>query len=279
MDKLEHNFSRPIARHRKQIYIWSTVLSCLPFFGGMMGVGLGYLPPAESYFWAAIICYTGLMVPLIAAWWDAPDENRTTLERAFEFCLIWVPVTAFSQVLWEFPWLIMELMGLMNGIGPDDKWLWAWWGYAAVDTRYLSSNGAVFAMEALAVPGGFGLCWVLHQLFTQSHDVEKRLRALMIMLLAFTEMLTVVIIYLISELYDGLHHLDYSTYGPTFSFWFVFIYMNIAWLIVPLMAIPYVVKMIDYMYRVELPAVIAVKRVRTQSGPNQIPASGKIVPA
>jgi len=279
MDKLEHNFSRPIAPHRMRIYIWGGVLSCLPFFGGLFGVGLGYLPPAKSYFWSAMICYTGLMVPLLVAWWDAPGEKRTTLERAFEFCLIWVPVTAFSQVLWELPWLVMELMGLMKGMGPEDKWLWTWWGYATVDTRYLSGNSAVFAMEALAVPGGFSLIWVFHQLKTQSHDVEKRLRALIVALLTFTEMLAVVLIYFISEFYDGLRNISYATYGPTFSFWFVFIYMNIAWFIAPLVSIPFVIKMIDYMYRVELPAAIAVKKVRPPSGSTHVTASGKIVPA
>jgi len=252
MNQQKHNFNRPWATHRKRLYLLDVIMILIVTIIPWAGVLMGKFDPGRSYYWWGLIVYFFYVSPVFIAWWDAPGENRTTLEKAYEFTCVWIPISAGSQVLWEIPWIVMELMGMMNGAGPQDVWLWFWWGFGVGDTRYLISDPLIFALECGAIPGGLLLSWILYRLVTAGENSAKRLRSLILLALTFCEMLTVVAIYFIAEIYNGFGHLNYDTYGFAYTFYYLFIYMNIWWFIVPAVALPFVLKMIDYLYRVEV---------------------------
>ncbi|MCV7252907.1 hypothetical protein H7J86_12095 [Mycobacterium hackensackense] len=246
MQKL--NFARPVAAHRRRIYAVMFVLGVLITGIPFLGVGFGVLPPEPTYtIWGALI-YIPLLVPLFTAWWDAPGENRTWSERAAEFTMVWFPVTASSQITWETPWLIGDLTGIMNGAGPDDRWVWLWWGYGAADTRYLTSDAGLYGMEVVAVIGGLALftAWFYLLRAKATGDDIKRIKGLFVGIVACSMMLAVVSIYYISETRAGFADLEQ---GFWMGFMFKFVFMNIWWVFAPLITIPFMIKQIDYLYR------------------------------
>lgn len=255
---------RPFAPQRKRIYLAMFVLGCLitgiPFFG----VGFGLMPPEPTYtLWGALI-YIPLLVPLFVAWWDAPGENRTWTERSAEFTMVWFPVTASSQITWEIPWLVGDLAGVMAGAGPEDRWVWLWWGYGAADTRYLTSDPGLYGMEVVAVIGGVALftAWLYLLRAKANRDAVKRIKGLFVGLVAEGLMLAVVMIYYISEIRAWGADLEQ---GFWMGLMFKFIFMNIWWVFAPLVAIPFIIKQIDYLYRT-LPSHVSTE-VDSQRAP------------
>jgi hypothetical protein len=252
------DFDRPIAPHRKRIYLVMFVLGVLitgiPFFG----VGFGVFPAEPTYLIWGILIYIPLLVPLFTAWWDAPGENRTWTERAAEFTMVWFPVTASSQITWESPWLIGDLAGVMNGAGPEDRWVWLWWGYGAADTRYITSDSGLYGMEVVAVIGGLTLftAWFYLLRAKTTGSTIKRIKGLFVGIVACSMMLAVVSIYYISESRAGFSNLKQGFWE---GFMFKFIFMNIWWVFAPLITIPFSIKMIDYLYKT-MPAQIAPPR-------------------
>ena len=240
------DFNRPVAPHRKRIYltmfILGTLITGIPFFG----VGLGLLPPEPTYLIWGILIYIPLLVPLFTAWWDAPGEGRAWSERAAEFTKVWFPVTASSQITWETPWLIGDLAGIMNGAGPRDRWVWLWWGYGAADTRYITGDSGLYGMEVVAVIGGLALFTAWCYLLKAGGDKIKRIKGLFVGIVACSMMLAVVSIYYISETRAGFSHLEQGFWE---GFMFKFIFMNIWWVFAPLITIPFMIKQIDYLYK------------------------------
>src|SRR5271163_2714606 len=154
MDIEQHDFARPWAAQRKWVYIASAVAGFLLTVVPVVLVGIGVWPMEPTgYIVAAAICVP-IIAPMLAAWWDAPGENRTTLEKVNEFMIIWFPITAASQIFWELTWLVGDASGLMN-LTEQDHWGWMWWFYGAADTRYLHSDAGLYGMETFAVIGGF----------------------------------------------------------------------------------------------------------------------------
>ncbi len=273
MEIKAHNFFRPWAPHRIRIYQLMLILGVLITFIPWGGVVAGIFDPRLSYWAWGILIYIPLLVPLFVAWWDAPGENRTQLERAFEFIVIWFPVTASSQITWEIPYLILDALGYMNGAGPENVGLWIWWGYGIVDTRYLTSDPSIFGMECVAVLGGLTLFRAFLQLrkAMQSGDQRNLIAPLWWGFFSLSLMWGVVLIYFIEEIYNGFGNLKYDHYGYAYSFWYVFVFMNIWWAIAPLIALPYTRKIIDYLYRSELARELTSKSV--SENPAVVPAN------
>ena len=124
-----HDFRRPWARHRKRVYLWSSVAAALIAGVPILLVGLGVLPMEPTGSIAAVAICGPIIAPMVVAWWDAPLENRTLLEKANEFMIVWFPITAASQVLWEFSWLASSPWGRLRR--HSLRYLWwstsVWW--------------------------------------------------------------------------------------------------------------------------------------------------------
>ena len=181
---------------------------------------------------------------MVTAWWDAPQENRTTLEKANEFMIVWFPITAASQIFWELTWLVGDVFGKMN-LTEKDHWGWLWWFYGAADTRYLISDAGLFGMESVAVIGGIIMITQWWRLLTARNDVAKRINALWWSVFAMSMMLAVLVIYYIAEARAGFANIDQGFWG----FALKFVFMNIPWLVAPVVSLPFAAKQLAYLYR------------------------------
>jgi hypothetical protein len=253
MNRQQHDFARPIAVFRKRIYLACILLAVASALGPWGGVILGiFTPETAAWIWG-LVAYVALLTPLAVAWLDAPGENRSFLEKAYEFMLVWFPVSASSQVSWEFPWLIYDALGLMKGVGPQDHWAWQWWAYGTLaDKRYLTGDAGLFGVECLTVPAGFLLMVAFFGLIRAKADVKKRLRAMWQGFFAMSVMVGIPVIYFASEIRD--HFIHISTDFWTAAYWFVF--MNVWWTIVPAIILPLLVKMIASLYREQAASVV-----------------------
>jgi hypothetical protein len=240
----QHDFTKPWARQRKQVYIWSSVVALLITVIPFLMVGLGYWPMEPTgYIVAAAICVP-IIAPMVAAWWDAPGENRTTLEKVNEFMIVWFPITAASQIFWELPWLIGDAFGKMN-LTDADHWRFVWYFYGVADTRYLHSDPGLFGMETVAVIGGIILIIQSPRLLTAGHNVAKRINALWWAFFAMSLMLAVITIYYVAETRAGYVNIEQGSWG----FGLKFIFMNIPWAVAPAVSLPFVTKQLAYLYR------------------------------
>jgi hypothetical protein len=269
----QSDFARPVAPHRKRIYIAVAVISAITTLTPTLLVGFRVLPPEPTGFiWAVINCAL-LPIPLFVVWWDAPGENRTVQQRVYEFILVWFPVTALTEIWWELPWLILDLFGVMKGAGPDDRWVWVWWAYGEADTRYLTGSSSVWAMELVAVIAGimFGIAWIGLVRNKAGYDAEKRIRPLFLGLVGCAVSSAVVTIYYVTEFRSGFADIGLGLWeGVVFRF----ILWNICWVFAPFISVPLLIKQIDSSYR----ALGAAKRevtTPTASGRAGSPMSGR----
>jgi hypothetical protein len=242
-----HDFTRPWANHRKQVYIWSSAAALLLTVIPLFMVGLGYWPMEPTGFIVAAAICVPIIAPMAAAWWDAPGENRTTLEKTSEFMIVWFPITAASQIFWELPWLVGDAFGKMN-LTEGDRWGFVWYFYGATDTRYLHSDPGVFGMETVAVIGGIILIIQSPRLLTAGHNVAKRINALWWSFFAMSMMLAVLTIYYVAEIRAGFVNIEQGAWG----FGIKFVFMNIPWLVAPVISLPFVVKQLAYLYRMSV---------------------------
>jgi hypothetical protein len=165
------------------------------------------------------------------------------LEKANEFMIVWFPITAASQIFWELTWLVGDGLGWMN-LTENDHWGWMWWFYGAADTRYLTSDPGLFGMETFAVLGGVVMIVLWWRLLTAGDDVRKRINALWLAVFALVNMLTVFGIYYVAEARAGFENIEQGFWG----FALKFVFMNIPWLVAPVVSIPFIVKQLAYLY-------------------------------
>ena len=149
LETREPNFARPVAPHRGRIYLGVGLLTGVVFLGMTIGVQFGLIAPnltsdviANLLFGVPVI-----LVPLVILW-DAQGENRTRLDMAAELTLFYLPYTACSQIGYELMFLIGHPLGWWTPT-TDPGWKWLWWQYALADTRYVSGNPWIFALEVV----------------------------------------------------------------------------------------------------------------------------------
>ncbi|OJZ76139.1 hypothetical protein BRW65_01530 [Mycobacterium paraffinicum] len=241
----KHDFSRPIAQQRKRIYTacaaWATllVLACI------LLVGAGVFPLEPTGFIMTALLIPAIFTPPIVAWRDAPGESRTQLEKAYEFILVWFPITAIgSEIAWELPWLVGDLFGWMNFTG-NDPWGFYWSFYGFADTRYLESDPSLWAMEVVAVAGGISMLVQFLRLRNANADDRTRINALWWSLFTVSLMVAVCVIYYVSEIRFGLVHLQQGFWGLTVKI----ILVNIPWMVAPLITVPLCVRLLSYLIR------------------------------
>lgn len=189
-----------------------------------------------------------LYVAMAAAWWDAPREQRTTLEKSNEFLMVWIPITVSSQLFWELAWLVGDLLGYMD-LTEEDRWGWMWWLFGVADTRYLTGDPGLFAVETFVVIGGIVLLVQWFRLLAAGDDVAKRVNALWWCCLALTNNLTAFGIYYVAEARVSFEHLGQGYWG----FVLKFLFMNSPWLVGPVICLPFIVRQIAHLYRNTVP--------------------------
>jgi hypothetical protein len=247
----KHDFTRPAAPFRKRVYWWSSAYATVVAVGLIVGVGVEWLPmDPEVGIWGCTLFITPVFLAFIVSWMDAPGENRTILEKANEFQMVWfVVAAAASELWWELVWLIGDLAGWMN-LDENDRWGWIFWYYGINDTRYLTSDGDLWAMELAAVSGAAIMLYSWFKIRAAGNDPAKRIKPLWWCFFTMSVMLCVFFIYFVAEARHGFPHF------PRHHFWdisMVLIYENLPWLIAPIVSLPFVAKQLGYLYR-QLPA-------------------------
>jgi hypothetical protein len=245
---MRHDFARPWAPHRLKVYFWCAafglLFSVLPII--LVGTGVWPMEPTGLIFGPALC--VPLFVAMAAAWWDAPGENRTTLEKSNEFLMVWFPITAASEIFWELVWLVGDVLGYMD-LTEQDRWGWLWWIYGVADIRYLTSDPGLYAVETFVVIGGITLFVQWFRLGTAGDDIGKRINALWWSCFALTNNLTAFGIYYVSETRASFEHLEQGFWG----FVLKFLFMNSPWLVGPAICLPFIVKQLAYLYRISGP--------------------------
>jgi hypothetical protein len=241
----QHDFNRPIAAHRKRVYGWSALGAAMLMFVCVLMVGFGVWPMEPTgYVMTALMCVP-IIAPLLAAWWDAPGENRTTLEKSYEFLMVWFPVTAIgSELVWEVPWLIGDLLGWMN-FTYDDPWGFYWSFYGLADVRYLQSDASLWGMEVVAITGGVIMLISWLRLMGAGTNDRTRINALWWGFFAVSLMVAICVVYYASEFRAGMVHLEQGQLG----FWLKIIVINIPWAVCPIITAPFCAKQLTYLIR------------------------------
>ncbi|WP_181428429.1 Emopamil-binding protein [Mycolicibacterium moriokaense] len=242
----EHDFAKPWAKRRVRIYAWCFAVATIIAVGVIIGVGVGLLPMAPGT--GVVACFlfiTPVFVAFVTSWIDVPGENRTTLEKANEFQMIWfVVAAAASELWWELAWLIGDVLGWMH-LTEKQPWGFIFWYYGVADVRYLNSDGSLWAMEAAVVGGATILLVAWWKLKAAGNDPAKRIRPLWWTFFSMSMMVTVFFIYYVAEARHGFP--DF----PRRGFWdisIVLIYENLPWVIAPLISLPFVAKQLGYLY-------------------------------
>lgn len=245
----EHDFAKPWQKRRVTIYAWSFGFAAVIAVGVILGVGVGLLPmKPETGSIACFLFMTPVFIAFATSWFDVRGENRTTLEKANEFQMIWfVVAAAASELWWELAWVVGDLMGLMHTdhINGHNRWGFIFWYYSICDIRYLNSDGALWAEEFAVVAGALVLliCW--WKLRSAGNDPDKRIPPLWWSFFAMSMMLTVFFIYYVAEARHGFPNFPRHGFGDIAL---VLIYENLPWMIAPIVSLPFVAKQLGYLY-------------------------------
>ncbi|MEW5808735.1 MAG: Emopamil-binding protein [Actinomycetota bacterium] len=243
-----HDFTRPMAQRRMRIYQLCTAVMTVSAIFFVVGVGTGVLPNSPATAWIGSLFFvTPFYVALATAWWvEAPGENRTKLEKANEFQMIWCFIAAFgSEITWELPWLILDAFGKMD-LTAEDRWGYFFYFYNQVDTRYLKSDPALYGMELTVVGLSLVLLFAGWRIRKAGNgDIAQRIRLQWLSFASMSAMLTIFVVYYMAEVRNGFANVRKG-------FWdivIIFIYDNMAWFIAPVVLLPLVAQQIGYLYR------------------------------
>lgn len=184
---------------------------------GYLGVVAGLLPqdPTDDIsFFLVAVAYHGAFF----AFWDSPGEQRTAEQRCRLYIRWWL-ITALSAVLfWELPWYYLEAHILRldrptDVFHEDLRHLWIFWGYGIADSRFLTGDPTVKAVEWLSVHTGLAM---LPAFFAMQRD---RIWAFWLGALGMSGVAYATVIYVISEWYVGWPHVSLRPY----DFWVKFL--------------------------------------------------------
>jgi hypothetical protein len=229
----EPNLARPIAPHRLRIYLAVLSFTGIVFTAMTVGVGAGWISPTFTVDVVANLLFgiPILLVPFVF-FWNAPGERRTSLEKAAELTLLYLPYTASSQLGFELPFLIGHPLGLWTTDG-NPGWKWLWWQYALTDTRYVSSNSWIFGLEFWAVTVGIIFTITCRQLLRKDLSDHSRLKWLWLAFFGTASLCGTVTAYYASEFRAGFANIGQGAYG----LWFKFIGENIFYFVLPYLAL------------------------------------------
>src|ERR1700712_4358518 len=154
MSEHQPNLAQPWAPHRLKVYLAITAITGITFVGMTIGVGVGVIAPTFTADVVANLLFgvPVILLPLVLLW-EGRGQRRSRLEKAAELVLVYLPYTAGSQIGYELVFLLGHPFGLWEPT-TDPGWKWLWWQYGLADTRYVSGNPWIFALEVVGVCTG-----------------------------------------------------------------------------------------------------------------------------
>jgi hypothetical protein len=237
--------ARPFAPHRQRTYIG--LLSVVGFVFVFMTIAeaTGLLPPTLAVDVAANLIFgiPVLLLPLIL-FWKARGEQRSRLQLAAELTLVYIPLTAGSQLTYELPFLLGHPFNLWTAT-THPGWRWLWWQYGMADTRYRSDDPWIFGLEFAAVPVGIMLTIAWLRLLRKGLSDESRIKCLWLIFFGVAELLTGTVVYYVSEIRAGFHDIGQGAYG----LWFKLVGENVPYMILPVFVLYAVYLQVDYLTR------------------------------
>eukprot|EP01094_Clydonella_sp_ATCC50884_P021845 TRINITY_DN4892_c0_g1_i4.p1 TRINITY_DN4892_c0_g1~~TRINITY_DN4892_c0_g1_i4.p1 ORF type:complete len:299 (-),score=62.04 TRINITY_DN4892_c0_g1_i4:65-838(-) len=126
-------------------------------------------PQLSAYLTVALVicCWTGI---LVSPWMDGA---ATPVQRRFAIVLYWGLIGGLFPIVWDGTWVIANQ--LVNGCTAEDRWLWYWWSYARVDTRFLKSDHVMLIVETWSPLLGFAQLYAVHLLISGALEKAERL--------------------------------------------------------------------------------------------------------
>jgi hypothetical protein len=239
------NLAQPWAPHRRRIYTGTALFTIVMFLGMTVGVEAGLVPPTFAVDVIANMLFgiPVILVPL-ALLWDAPGERRTRLDRAAELTLFYLPYTACSQIGYELMFLIGHPLGWWTPTD-DPGWKWLWWQYALADTRYVSGNPWIFALEVVGVLTGTMVFVMWTRLVRTTLSTEARIRCLWLAFTGCAILMSSTAVYFLAEVGAGFENIGQGGYGLGFKF----IAENVPFIVLPPLVLYSIHLQIDYLTR------------------------------
>lgn len=245
-----HNLSRPFSPRRLRIYIGSVIFLGVFWLVMTLGPEFRIIPATFTVDVIANMIFTipFVFLPLICLW-NSPNENRTGLEKSAELVLVYLPLTAASQITYELPFLIGHLFDIWNlplEYPADPGWKWFFWQYAMADTRYWGSNPYIFGIEFAAVMAGVAVFFAWLKLIRTDLGDEERIRNLWVSMTGIAMLFTCTIVYFSSEARTGFASIGQ---GLIYGLGFKFIFMNLAMIVSPPFVMYAIYQQIDFLTR------------------------------
>lgn len=176
--------------------------------------------------------------------WKARGEQRSRLQLASELTLIYIPLTAGSQLTYELPFLLGHPFNLWTPT-TDPGWRWLWWQYGLADTRYRSDDPWIFGLEFAAVLVGVVLTISWLRLLRKGLPDESRIKSLWLVFSGITVLLTGTVVYYVTEIRAGFNDIGQGAYG----LWFKLVGENVPYMILPVFVLYAVYLQVDYLSR------------------------------
>lgn len=238
--------ARPFHPWRLRRYAAAGALTTVVFTATTVGVGTGVLEPT---FTLDVIANLLLAVPILGipvlALVNAPGEHREPLEKASELALVFIALSASSQLTYELLFVIGHPLGWWQA-GGEPGWGWLWWQYAQLDSRYVSGNALMFGLECVSVVAGFFLAIAFRHLVDPARPTHDRLRLLWLAVFGCTVTLTSTLVYFATEARVGF---DDIGQGALYGFCFKFGLMNLVFVVLPLLVIGALAQQIGHLER------------------------------
>jgi hypothetical protein len=257
--------ARPFAPHRQRAYIGLLSVVGVVFVFMTIAEATRLLPPTLTVDVAANLIFgiPVLLLPLIL-FWKTRGEQRSRLQLAAELTLIYVPLTAGSQLTYELPFLLGHPFNLWTTTA-DPGWRWLWWQYGLTDTRYRSDDPWIFGLEFAAVLVGIVLTIAWLRLLRKDLPDESRIKSLWQIFFGITVLLTGTVVYYVTEIRAGFSDIGQGAYG----LWFKFVGENVPYMILPVFVLYAVYLQIDYLTR----RAAATTETATPAGADTEPAA------
>ena len=254
MELTHPDLARPFAPHRLKIYVvlFSFVGAVFAFM--TIAAGTGLVAPSLAVDVAANLIFgTPVIVLPFVLLWKAPGEQRSRLALAAELIMVYIPLTAGSQLTYELPFLIGHPFNLW-GTTSDPGWRWLWWQYGLADTRYRSDDNFIFGLEFGAVLVGILLFVVWTRMLRRDLRDESRIRCLWLSFFGVAVLITGTTAYYVAEVRAGFSDIGQGAYG----FWFKFIAENVPYLILPYFVLYAIYYLTDHLTRLAGPVAASV---------------------
>jgi hypothetical protein len=239
------NLARPFAPHRLKVYLGGLMVLTLFTLIPTIGCEVGFIKPTFTVdlIGNIVLTFPSWLVPLVVLW-DAPGESRTPLQKGAELILIWLPFTAFSQLVYELTFLIGNIFGTWTDTN-DPGWKWLWWQFSLADTRWWGNDAYMFALEFVAVPVGAMLLLIWIRLLRPTTSTEARLHGLWFAFSGIAILLATTSVYFASEVRTGFADIGQGWYGLAFKF----IFINLPFLVVPPFVLYAIYRQVDFLTR------------------------------